>query len=150
MPVVRLPEKPAGVGKYHLIRCEGYIPKSPFVAGLLIPEAFPKFAQVLGKALLQDIALRSQGIGVYFLIVLIVKISLNVQKFSIKLNTKATKAHQGGKKLHCIPSVCALVFSNRRFVEPEVRLWFKILQSFGKFQPLETNRRCPACVLFPP
>jgi hypothetical protein len=77
-------------------------------------------------------------------LLLIVKISLTHRNFQEKLTTKARKAHKGCMKQRFIPSFCALVRSNRRFVEPEVRLWLKILQRFGKFQPLETKRRCPA------
>jgi hypothetical protein len=57
------------------------------------------------------IAAGRQGNVIYFLIV---KISLNSQEFSRKTN------HQGE-------------------IEPPVRLWFKILQCFGKFQLLETK-----------
>jgi hypothetical protein len=35
-------------------------------------------------------------------------------------------------------------FARLGALEPEVRLWLKILQCFGKFQPLESKRRCPA------
>jgi hypothetical protein len=100
-------------------------------------------------------------LGVYFLIVyfLIVKISLNAQKFSRKTNHEGDvePSVRGAQRRYettlysCLLRLGVLEpkvrrtrgSSNQRFVEPEVRLWFKILQSFGKFQPLATKRRCP-------
>jgi hypothetical protein len=50
-------------------------------------------------------------------LLLIDKISLNSQEFSRKTNHEdANKAHKGGMKQRFIPSFCAFVFSNRRFV----------------------------------
>jgi hypothetical protein len=69
---------------------------------------------------------------------LIVKIFLNSQEFSRKTNHGGA---EGAQRMHEAALYSFLLRLGA--LEPKVRLWFKILQCFGKFQPLETKHRCP-------